>query len=129
MPKSQIGMPFRPRCIYYVAKHSYQRYGLPVLFTENGFSNIDFVMRDGKVHDPQRTDYVYRYLKELGKAIDEGVPVVGYLYWSLLDNFEWFHGYDMRFGLVYVDYPTQKRTVKDSAYEYAEIIRTNGEIV
>ncbi|MBR4394096.1 MAG: family 1 glycosylhydrolase [Oscillospiraceae bacterium] len=129
MPKSQIGMPFRPRCLYYVAKHSWRRYGLPVLFTENGFSNIDFVMRDGKVHDPQRTDYIYRYLKKLRCAVEEGVPVVGYLYWSILDNFEWFHGYDMRFGLVYVDYQTQKRTVKDSAWDYAEIIRQNGENV
>ena len=127
MPKSQIGMPIRPRCIYYAAKFSWQRYGLPVMFTENGFSNIDFVMRDGKVHDPQRTDYIIRYLRELKKAVEEGVPVAGYLYWSILDNFEWFHGYDMRFGLVYVDYQTQQRTIKDSAWDYAEIIRTNGE--
>lgn len=127
MPKSQIGMPIRPDCLYWSAKFSYRRYGLPVLFTENGFSNNDFVMRDGKVHDPQRIDYVHRYLLSLRRAVEEGIPVEGYLYWSIMDNFEWFHGYDMRFGLIYVDYQTQERTFKDSAYDYAEIIRSNGE--
>lgn len=127
MPKSQIGMPIRPDCLYWSAKFSYRRYGLPVLFTENGFSNNDFVMRDGKVHDPQRIDYLHRYLLSLRRAVEEGIPVVGYLYWSIMDNFEWFHGYDMRFGLIYVDYRTQERTMKDSAYDYAQIIQTNGE--
>ena len=127
MPKSQIGMPIRPDCIYWAAKFSHRRYGLPVLFTENGFSNNDFVMRDGKVHDPQRIDYIHRYLLSLRRAVEEGIPVEGYLYWSIMDNFEWFHGYDMRFGLIYVDYQTLERTMKDSAYDYAEIIKTNGE--
>lgn len=129
MPKSQIGMPFKPKCMYYFAKFVWNRYHLPVLFTENGFSNVDFVMSDGKVHDPQRQDYIHQYLMEVRKAVEEGIPVIGYLYWSLLDNFEWFHGYDIRFGLVYVDYQTQKRTIKDSAYYYADVIRTNGEIL
>lgn len=102
---------------------------LPVLFTENGFANLDFVMLDGKVHDPQRIDYIHRYLIGLKRAVDEGIPVIGYLYWSIMDNYEWFHGYDKRFGLIYVDYRTQKRTLKDSAYYYAEVIRTNGDVV
>ncbi len=127
LPKSHIGMPIRPECLYYMAKYAWQRYHLPVLFTENGFSNIDFVMRDGKVHDPQRIDYIHTYLIALRRAIEEGIPIEGYLYWSILDNFEWFKGYDLRFGLIYVDYRTQKRVLKDSAYDYAEIIRTNGE--
>lgn len=129
IPQSQIGMPIRPDCIYYLAKFAWNRYKLPVLFTENGFSNIDFVMRDGKVHDPQRIDYIHRYLQAVKRAIDEGIPVEGYLYWSVMDNFEWFKGYDMRFGLVYIDYPTQKRILKDSAYDYREIIATNGECI
>ncbi len=129
LPKSHIGMPIRPDCLYYMAKFAWQHYHLPVLFTENGFSNIDFVMRDGKVHDPQRIDYIHTYLGAVRRAIDEGIPVEGYLYWSILDNFEWFKGYDMRFGLIYVDYRTQTRTLKDSAYDYAEIIRTNGDSV
>lgn len=127
LPESHIGMPIRPDCLYYMAKFAWKRYGLPILFTENGFSNIDFVMRDGKVHDPQRIDYIHTYLLALKRAVEEGIPVEGYLYWSILDNFEWKKGYDLRFGLVYVDYRTQKRTLKDSAYDYAEIIRTNGE--
>ena len=81
----------------------------------------------GKIHDPQRTDYLVRYLMELKKIAEEGVPVIGYQYWSIMDNFEWAEGYDKRFGLVYVDYNTQKRTLKDTAYVYADIIRTNGE--
>lgn len=126
IPKSHIGMPIRPECIYYLAKFAWQRYHLPVLFTENGFSNIDFVMMDGKVHDPQRIDYIHRYLLSLQKAVEEGIPVEGYLYWSFMDNFEWLKGYDLRFGLVYIDYPSQKRMLKDSAYFYRDIIASNG---
>lgn len=127
LPKSHIGMPIRPECIYYLAKYAWKRYQLPVLVTENGFSNLDFVMLDGKVHDPQRVDYIHRYLLSLEKAINEGIPVEGYLYWSILDNFEWLKGYDLRFGLVYVDYRTQKRTLKDSAWYYHDVIAANGE--
>lgn len=129
MPKSLMEWPIRPKCMYYFAKFVWERYHLPVLFTENGFSNVDFVMMDGKVHDPQREDYMHRYLLEVRRAVEEGIPIIGYLYWSLLDNFEWFHGYDIRFGLVYVDYQTQKRTIKDSAYYYANVIKTNGDIL
>lgn len=125
-PKSHIEMPITPDCIYYMAKYAWKKYHLPVLFTENGFSNIDFVMLDGKVHDPQRIDYIHRYLLALEKALEEGIPVIGYLYWSIMDNFEWYHGYDMRFGLIHVDYQTQKRTLKDSAYYYKSVIETNG---
>ena len=81
---------------------------------------------DGKVHDPERVDYLHRYLLELKKGIDEGVPVLGYLHWSFLDNFEWTRGYDERFGIIYVDYPTGERTPKDSAAWYAKVIETNG---
>lgn len=127
LPKSQIGMPIRPKCIYYLAKFGWQRYHLPILITENGYSNIDFVMMDGRVHDPQRVDYIHTYLLELQKAVDEGIPVEGYMYWSIMDNFEWAEGYDMRFGLIYIDYPTQKRIMKDSAYYYKSVIAANGE--
>jgi beta-glucosidase len=127
MPKSAMGSPITPECIYWFVKFSWERYKLPVLVTENGLTNTDFVMSDGKVHDPQRKDFIRRYLLELAKAVDEGVPVFGYLYWSLLDNFEWNDGFDPRYGLVYVDYRTQKRTIKESARFYAKVIETNGE--
>jgi beta-glucosidase len=126
MPKSATGWPVTPACLYWFTKFCWERYRLPVIITENGFANTDFIMLDGKVHDPQREDYIRRVLPELEKAIDEGVPVFGYLHWSLLDNFEWTHGFDIRFGLVYVDYKTQKRTIKDSALFYANVIKTNG---
>ena len=82
---------------------------------------------DGKVHDPQRIDYVQRHLRWLKRATEEGVPIIGYQYWSIMDNFEWSLAYSRRFGLIYIDYRTQERTLKDSAYYYAEIIKTNGE--
>jgi beta-glucosidase len=109
-----------------MAKFAYRRYHLPIIFTENGFSNIDFVMMDGKVHDPQRINYIHTYLLEIRRAMEDGIPITGYLYWSIMDNFEWFEGYDMRFGLIYVDYPTQKRTLKDSAFFYRDTILSNG---
>lgn len=90
---------------------------------------MDFVMLDGKVHDPQRIDYVHRHLQNLKKAVEEGIPVLGYQYWSIMDNFEWAEGYDKRFGLIYVDYRSGERVLKDSAYDYKKIIETNGEHV
>ena len=97
------------------------------MITENGMANTDFVMSDNKVHDPQRIDYIRKYLSSLKKAIDEGVEVIGYNYWSIIDNFEWSEGYFYRFGLIYVDYRTGERILKDSADFYAEVIKTNGE--
>ena len=103
----------------------YNRYRLPMIVTENGMANTDFVMSDGAVHDPQRIDFVKRYLAGLQRAVDENIPVIGYLYWSIMDNFEWAEGYDKRFGLVYVDYQTQQRIPKDSFYWYADVIKNN----
>ena len=80
----------------------------------------------GKIHDGCRIAYLERYLQKLGEAA-ELVPIMGYFHWSLMDNFEWACGYQERFGLVYVDYQTQERIMKDSGYWYADIIRTNGE--
>jgi beta-glucosidase len=103
-----------------------ERYGKPVVITENGVSLPDWVSLDGKVHDPARVDYTRRYLLGLEKAIADGADVAGYFHWSLMDNFEWSEGYKERFGLIHVDYETQKRTVKDSARWYREVMRTNG---
>ncbi len=116
-----------PRGMYYTPKFLYEKYKLPILITENGMTNLDFVSMDGKVHDPQRIDYMKRHLTELRRAAKDGVDVMGYLHWSLMDNFEWAEGYNERFGLIHVDYQTQKRTMKDSAYWYKEVIASNGE--
>ena len=86
----------------------------------------DAVSLDGRVHDPNRQDYLNRYLLAYRRAAEEGVDLAGYFVWSLLDNFEWAMGYHHRFGLVHVDYQTQKRTVKDSAWWYKKVIETNG---
>ena len=90
--------------MYWGPRFFYDRYKLPVSITENGLAMRDHVFLDGKVHDPQRIDFMHRYLTELARAIKDGVPVTGYYAWSLLDNFEWSDGYKQRFGLVYVDY-------------------------
>ncbi|MHB9023341.1 MAG: GH1 family beta-glucosidase [Armatimonadota bacterium] len=103
-----------------------ERYGLPIIITENGMSNIDWIALDGKVHDPQRIDFLNRYLLAYEQAAADGVDLRGYFQWSIMDNFEWPEGYKERFGLIYVDYPTQRRVLKDSAYWYREVIKTNG---
>ena len=73
-----------------------------------------------------RIDYLARYLSELKRAIDEGVVVNGYFVWTLMDNFEWAYGYRQRFGIIHIDYATQERTPKDSAYWYKDVIASNG---
>ena len=92
------------------------RLGLPILVTENGAWMDD---------DARRWRHLLRNLQALARAIQAGVPVVGYCYWSLLDNFEWADGFTPRFGLIEVDYATQRRTIRDSAEKYAEVCRTN----
>lgn len=126
MPRTQTGWAITPKVLYWSPKFLYERYKLPILITENGMSNLDFVMRDGKVHDPQRIDYMYRYLSALHQAIEEGIPVIGYTAWSIMDNFEWAEGFDPRFGLIYVDYRTLERIPKDSFYWYQSVIKNGG---
>lgn len=128
-PRTTMEWTIDPDVIYWAVRFLSKRYDLPVLITENGMSNTDFIMLDGKVHDPQRIDFVHRYLIALRKAIAEGYPVLGYTYWSIMDNYEWAEGYDKRFGLIYVDYQTQKRTLKDSALWYRDVIASNGGIL
>ena len=115
-----------PQALYWGPKFFYERYRKPVFITENGLSSMDWVSVDGKVHDPLRIDYMTRYLRELRRAIADGVDVRGYFHWSILDNFEWHQGYKDRFGLVHVNYQTQERILKDSALWYKKLIATNG---
>ena len=127
VPMTTMDWPITPEVLYWSTRFLHERYQLPILITENGMANIDFVMLDEKVHDPQRIDYVHRYLTHLKRAVEEGIPVLGYTYWSIMDNYEWAEGYDKRFGLIHVNYQTMERTMKDSAYWYADVIKTNGE--
>ncbi|NDZ83024.1 beta-glucosidase [Streptomyces sp. SID10853] len=94
-----------------------------IYVTENGSAYPDVVRGDGSVHDPERVQYLDEHLAACARAARKGVPLAGYFAWSLLDNFEWAYGYDKRFGLVHVDYATQRRTVKSSGHRYADIVR------
>ncbi len=124
--RNALGWAIDERVMYWNVRFIHECYGLPIMITENGLAAHDTVSLDGKVHDPKRTDFLYRYLGQLKRAIGEGIPVQGYQHWSIMDNFEWAEGYDPRFGLIYVDFATQKRIIKDSAWEYRQIIETNG---
>jgi beta-glucosidase len=95
---------------------------LPIIVTENGATFHDYVDPTGQVRDPERIDYLYGYIDACGRAIEAGVPVRGYMAWSFLDNFEWAEGFDKRFGLVFVDFGTQARIPKASAYWYQDLI-------
>lgn len=89
----------------------------------------DIVSLDGQVHDPNRITFLDQYLSALQRASDDGADVRGYFLWTFLDNFEWDKGYTERFGLVYVDFATQKRIVKDSAYWYQKVMEENGKML
>lgn len=104
-----------------------KRYGnIPLYITENGAAFPDPPRARREVRDPRRVAYLREHLKAAREAIRKGANLKGYFVWSLLDNFEWAHGYTKRFGIVHVDYETQRRTPKASARFYAEVIRTNG---
>jgi len=126
-PRSAVDwQPISPGCMYWGPRYFHEKYKLPMSVTENGLSTRDQVFLDGKVHDPQRIDFMHRSLLELGRAVREGLPITGYYAWSILDNFEWADGYKQRFGLVYVDYQTQKRIPKDSFDWYRQVIASGG---
>jgi len=125
-PKTAIQWPITPECLYWGPKFLYERYKLPFYITENGMSAHDVISLDGEVHDPNRIDFLNRYLVELEKAADDGVDVEGYFLWSFMDNFEWSRGYTERFGIVFVDYNNQKRIVKDSAHWYKQWIEEHS---
>ncbi|GHV85393.1 hypothetical protein AGMMS50230_10010 [Spirochaetia bacterium] len=118
--------PVTPEALYWGPVFLAERYRMPLYITENGLSSADVVSLDGKVHDPARIDFLHRYLRCLKKAASDGVDIRGYFHWCLTDNFEWAKGYTDRFGMVYCDFKTQKRIVKDSAWWYRDMIKTNG---
>ena len=99
---------------------------LPLYVTENGATFADYPTPDGQVHDPERVHYLAGYARGVADAVAAGADVRGYFAWSFLDNFEWSWGYSMRFGIVYVDYPTMARIPKDSAYWYRDFIAAHA---
>ncbi len=105
-----------------------QRYGeIPLYVTENGAAFYDPPTTSGPaLDDPLRVEYFREHLRAAARVLEQGVDLRGYFAWSLLDNFEWNHGFSKRFGIVHVDYETQRRTPKASARFYSEVIRTRG---
>jgi beta-glucosidase len=108
------------------AEESVARKMPEIMVTENGIPVPDGLDFDGRIRDERRIRYLRNHLAQLHRAMGEGVPVKGYFHWSLMDNFEWALGYAPRFGLVYVDYATLKRTIKDSGHWFAKVIQNNG---
>jgi beta-glucosidase len=125
-PFTAAKWPVTPESLYWSPVFLAERYKVPIYITENGLSCADVVSLDCKVHDPQRIDFLHRYLRCLKKAAEKGVDIRGYFQWCLTDNFEWSKGYTERFGLVHCNFETQQRIVKDSGYWYRDIIRSNG---
>ena len=98
-----------------------------IYITENGAAYGDVRGHDGSVLDPERQAYIADHLAAVARAMEDGAPVRGYYVWSLLDNFEWSHGYSKRFGIVFVDYPTLERVPKGSAHWYRDFIASQKE--
>ena len=123
IPRTAMGWAITGDALYWAVRFIHTRYEKPIMITENGMANVDFIMSDGLVHDQQRIEFLKLYLAGLKRAANEGYPIIGYMYWSILDNFEWAEGYDKRFGLVYVNYENQERMEKDSAIWFANYIK------
>ena len=121
-PLTDKGWEVWPQGIYDIVKSISDRYGVPIEITENGCSYDDGPDASGRVPDVQRIEFLRQHLGQLSRAIADGAKVRGYHAWSFMDNFEWADGYTQRFGLVYVDFRNQQRTLKDSAHWYAKVI-------
>jgi beta-glucosidase len=124
---TEMGWEVWPDGLYDMLISLHREYGEPVLYvTENGAAFPDDRLREGQIDDEDRVKYLHDHFQAAGRAMAEGVRLKGYQVWSLLDNFEWAHGYGKRFGLVHVDFATQKRTPKRSALWYRRVIEQGG---
>jgi len=124
---TEMNWEIYPLGIYELLKRIHNDYDEPVVYiTENGAAFPDKIDENGRVNDESRIKYLKGYFLQAHRAIEEGVKLSGYFVWSLLDNFEWAYGYSKRFGLVYTDYPTQKRIIKASGWWYKRVIEKSG---
>jgi beta-glucosidase/6-phospho-beta-glucosidase/beta-galactosidase len=114
-PTTDRGRAIWPEGMYLALKKLGDRFDLPIIITENGVATTD---------EDFRIKHMTAHLAEMHKAMAEGVPVKGYMHWSITDNWEWTWGFKMRFGLIHIDYETQERTVKKSGHWYADLIRS-----
>ena len=130
LPVTDMGWDIQPEGLTRLLRRIHDQYthpaGVAIAVTENGAAFADTLGPGGTVRDVDRADFLDAHLNAILDAVDDGIPVDGYFYWSLMDNFEWAWGYDKRFGLVRVDYDTQVRTPKLSAERYREIIANRG---
>lgn len=125
--RNAMGWWINEQAIYWNARFMYERYKQPMIFTENGYAGTDYPDSEGCVKDELRIDYLCRIMRQLDRAMKDGVDLRGYFYWSFMDNFEWGSGFSPRFGLLHIDYQTLKRTPKSSFDFYRSIIESNGE--
>jgi len=124
---TEMGWEVHPESLYDLLGRLHFEYRFPAIYiTENGAAYPDQLSDDDHVHDADRISYLQRHFQSAARAIAAGVPVKGYFVWSLMDNFEWSFGNSMRFGLVYTDYETQERMLKDSALWYRRVIEVNS---
>jgi beta-glucosidase len=125
--RTEMGWEVEPAALTELLTRIRDEYqAIPIVITENGAACSDYVAPDGRVRDPERIRYLDGHLRAVLRAREDGVNVRGYFVWSLLDNFEWGHGYSKRFGLVWVDYPTGTRIRKDSFEWYAQTLKASA---
>jgi beta-glucosidase len=121
-----MGWEVHPQSLRNLLNKIHKDYRLPPVYvTENGCALPDQLTESGHVHDIKRIRFIHDHLVELRRAMRDGVSVRGYFVWSLMDNFEWAFGTSKRFGLIYVDFATQKRMIKDSGYWYSRVVQRN----
>ncbi len=124
---TEMGWEVYPEGLYQMLGRLYFDYAFPAIYiTENGAAYADELTPEGQVNDAPRAAYLKAHFTQAARAIAGGVPLKGYFVWSLMDNFEWAHGYSKRFGLIYVDYRTQRRILKASARWYQQVIAANA---
>ncbi|MFN8373442.1 MAG: GH1 family beta-glucosidase [Anaerolineae bacterium] len=126
LPRTGFDWEIYPPAIYGILKRVYQDYAPKAIYITESGTSVPDVLEGDEVHDPVRAQYLKDYFEQAARAIQEGVPLKGYFVWSLLDNFEWAEGFTQRFGVVYVDYPTQRRIVKDSGKYLAQVAKHNA---
>ncbi|WP_077532353.1 GH1 family beta-glucosidase [Massiliimalia massiliensis] len=124
---TEMGWGINPEGMYDLLMRLTEDYGgVKIYITENGAAFRDLMDHNGEVEDNNRIEFLYRYLSDVHRAIEDGANVQAYYLWSLMDNFEWALGYSKRFGIIYVDYETKQRTIKKSGRWYADVIKHNG---
>jgi beta-glucosidase len=128
LSQTDMGWEVYPEGLYLLLKELSEKYHVPLYITENGAAYPDRLV-DGEVRDVERCSYLRQHIIQAHRGIQDGVDLRGYFVWSLLDNFEWAHGYSKRFGLFYVDYQTQKRYWKESAKFYQQVAQENGLVI